>query len=257
MTDEVARRLKAKAGIRGERLVTCSTHTHCAPALASGLDFIFGAPIPRRPESADRTLHQGADRRAWRRPRSGPSQPVRPGRLAWGQGSVALRGQPAGAQEGQVGQLRRQPERAGRHSLPVLRVTDPAGKVRAVLVGYACHCTTLGRRVQQDLRRVGRLRLRRDRAAVPRRDRRWRSSAAGPTPTPSPGGTSTTPGTTRRPLAREADRVLATSPHPPARPADARSSARSSCPSARGPSRDDLEKRDPSSPAPKGSSPGR
>jgi hypothetical protein len=30
------------------------------------------------------------------------------------------------------------------HSLPVLRVTDPAGKVRAVLVNYACHCTTLG-----------------------------------------------------------------------------------------------------------------
>jgi hypothetical protein len=30
------------------------------------------------------------------------------------------------------------------HSLPVLRVTDPAGKVRVVLAGYACHCTTLG-----------------------------------------------------------------------------------------------------------------
>ena len=30
------------------------------------------------------------------------------------------------------------------HSLPVLRVTDPSGKVRAVLFGYACHCTTLG-----------------------------------------------------------------------------------------------------------------
>src|SRR5262249_47626483 len=29
-------------------------------------------------------------------------------------------------------------------SVPVLRATDPAGKVRAVLFGYACHCTTLG-----------------------------------------------------------------------------------------------------------------
>ena len=45
MTDEVARRL-AKAGVRRERLVTCATHTHCAPALASGLDFIFGTPVP-------------------------------------------------------------------------------------------------------------------------------------------------------------------------------------------------------------------
>ena len=30
------------------------------------------------------------------------------------------------------------------HSLPVLRVADASGKVRAVLFGYACHCTTLG-----------------------------------------------------------------------------------------------------------------
>ena len=30
------------------------------------------------------------------------------------------------------------------HRLPVLCATDPSGKVRAVLAGYACHCTTLG-----------------------------------------------------------------------------------------------------------------
>ena len=30
------------------------------------------------------------------------------------------------------------------HALPVLRVADLDGKVRAVLAGYACHCTTLG-----------------------------------------------------------------------------------------------------------------
>ena len=29
-------------------------------------------------------------------------------------------------------------------SLPVLKVTDLDGKVRAVLMNYACHCTTLG-----------------------------------------------------------------------------------------------------------------
>ncbi len=29
-------------------------------------------------------------------------------------------------------------------SVPVLRATDASGKVRAVLFGYACHCTTLG-----------------------------------------------------------------------------------------------------------------
>ena len=30
------------------------------------------------------------------------------------------------------------------HSVPVLRAIDATGKVKAVLFGYACHCTTLG-----------------------------------------------------------------------------------------------------------------
>ena len=36
MTDEVARRLQAKARIRRERLVTCATHTHCARPWPAG-----------------------------------------------------------------------------------------------------------------------------------------------------------------------------------------------------------------------------
>ncbi len=35
------------------------------------------------------------------------------------------------------------PEGPVDHNVPVLRVTDPAGKLRAVLFGYACHNTTL------------------------------------------------------------------------------------------------------------------
>ncbi len=31
------------------------------------------------------------------------------------------------------------------HQVPVLRVTDPKGTVRALVFGYACHCTTLSR----------------------------------------------------------------------------------------------------------------
>src|SRR3954452_9973001 len=88
MTDEVARRLKAKAGIRGERLVTCATHTHCAPALASGLDFIFGNPVPpdqkARIERYTRELIDGMEKVALR-----ALEARAPGRLSWGQGSVS------------------------------------------------------------------------------------------------------------------------------------------------------------------------
>ena len=33
ITEEVAARLKTKVGLKRERFVVCSTHTHCAPAL--------------------------------------------------------------------------------------------------------------------------------------------------------------------------------------------------------------------------------
>ena len=50
VTEEVASRLKNKVGLKRERFAVCSTHTHCGPALNSELDFIFGTPIPGRPE---------------------------------------------------------------------------------------------------------------------------------------------------------------------------------------------------------------
>src|SRR3954466_9627984 len=46
VTEEVAARLKAKAGLPRERFVLCSTHTHCGPALSGSLGYIFGGPIP-------------------------------------------------------------------------------------------------------------------------------------------------------------------------------------------------------------------
>jgi hypothetical protein len=143
MTDEVARRLHAKARIRRERLVTCATHTHCAPALASGLDFIFGAPIPpdqkERIDRYTKELIDGMEKAALQ-----ALATRAPGRLAWGQGSVGFAANRRVLRKGKWVNFGVNPNGPVDHSLPVLRVTDPEGKVRAVLVGYACHCTTLG-----------------------------------------------------------------------------------------------------------------
>ena len=46
VVEEVAARLNKRVKLPRERFVVCSTHTHCAPALSSGLDFIFGDPLP-------------------------------------------------------------------------------------------------------------------------------------------------------------------------------------------------------------------
>jgi hypothetical protein len=143
MTDEVARRLKARAGVRPERLATCATHTHCAPALASGLDFIFGSPVPAdqkgRIERYTRELIDGMEKAALQ-----ALEARAPGKLAWGQGTVKFAANRRVLKKGKWVGFGVNPNGPVDESLPVLRVADPAGKVRAVLVNYACHCTTLG-----------------------------------------------------------------------------------------------------------------
>jgi dienelactone hydrolase len=56
-----------------------------------------------------------------------------PAQLAWGVGKVGF-----------AANRRSFPLKPIDHDLPVLRVTSPEGKVRAIFTSYACHCTTIG-----------------------------------------------------------------------------------------------------------------
>ncbi len=69
----------------------------------------------------------------------------KPARLSWAQGSVDFAVNRRRIKDGKVSfGITPWPAGPVDHSLPVLRVTDPDGKLRGVLVNYACHCTTLG-----------------------------------------------------------------------------------------------------------------
>src|SRR5262245_27445455 len=143
MTEEVANRLNTKTGIRRERLVTCATHTHCGPALDRGLDFIFGTPIPAdQKERISRYTKELLD--AMEKVALQALAARAPARLAWGQGTVGFAANRRVLKNGKWVTFGVNPNGPVDHSLPVLRATDSAGKVRAVLVNYACHCTTLG-----------------------------------------------------------------------------------------------------------------
>ena len=85
---------------------------------------------------------------------------------------------------------------------------------------------------------------------------RWRSSAAGPMPTPSRGATSTTPSSTGSPPRREVDAARQVGPHPPARP-DRRPASQDRAAPGTTPGPRHARTSEPSSPVPKGSSPGR
>ena len=143
IADEVAARLLAKAGLPRDRLAICSTHTHCAPAVGSALDIMFAGPLP-----ADQRAHIDAYTRdltdALERVAIEAMAARKPGRLSWSQGSVGFAANRRVIKNGKWTGFGVTPDGPVDRSLPVLRATDLDGKTRAVVVGYACHCTTLG-----------------------------------------------------------------------------------------------------------------
>ncbi len=130
MTGELADRLNRRAGIARERLAVGSTHTHSAPCLPGVAPNIFARPIPPEDRARiDRYARDLTDK--LERACLDALKDRRPATLAWGRGKVDF-ARNRRAQGGPVD-----------HSLPMLRAVDPDGKLRAVVVGYACHCTTL------------------------------------------------------------------------------------------------------------------
>jgi putative membrane-bound dehydrogenase-like protein len=129
MRAEVLKRL-AGTGITGEHFAIGSSHTHSAPMLEGVLPNLFSMDIPaehkvnivRYTRELTDKLEQVA--RAALKNRQ-------PAQLAWGQGKA------------QFARNRRTPGGPVDHDVPVLRVTAPDGQARALLVNYACHCTTV------------------------------------------------------------------------------------------------------------------
>jgi neutral ceramidase len=140
LTEEVAERLQSE-GVGRARLVVAATHTHSAPELTGVLPTHITAPrAPEEEATIDRYTNVLVDRveevaRAALADR-------RPARLAWGQGSAGFAANRRVLREGKWAAWGIQPDGAVDHDLPVMRIAEPDGGLRAVLLGYACHATT-------------------------------------------------------------------------------------------------------------------
>jgi len=130
MTEELAGRLRRRAGIARERLAVAATHTHSAPCLPGVAPNIFGRPIPAEQQARiDGYARDLVDKLEAVCVEALASR--RPSRLEWGRGRVDF------------AMNRRTPGGPVDHDVPVLRAVGRDGKALAVVVGYACHCTTL------------------------------------------------------------------------------------------------------------------
>ncbi len=134
--DAVAARLKQRAGIPRDHFAVCSSHTHSGPMTEGFAANIFAEDLPaEQQEHIHRYTAELTDKLesvvlAALADRS-------PGRLKWARGTVGFAAN------------RRTKDGPTDRSFSALMVTDLGGLLRAVVVNYACHCTTLGSEINR------------------------------------------------------------------------------------------------------------
>jgi hypothetical protein len=138
----VSAMLQAKFALKPEQVILSASHTHCGPVLRSALydayplDENQRALIEKYSTQLETNIVETVGRAL---------AALVPARIAAGQGSAGFAVNRRNNPEGNVPQLIAQGALKGPtdHSVPVLAVSTPDGKLKAVLFGYACHNTVM------------------------------------------------------------------------------------------------------------------
>ena len=131
MTDAIASAVQRRLGLGRSQLLFNASHTHCGPVVDEQLSVAY-----------DLSPSQWADIRAYT---AGLEQELvtlvasalstlAPATVAWARGIARF---------ARNRRVQFTPDGPVDHSVPVLRVSAPDGRIRAVVFGYACHNTTL------------------------------------------------------------------------------------------------------------------
>jgi len=140
----VCSRLNDRHGLQRHQVALCASHTHTGPALVRNLSPLHYLIVDREHQNLIKGYTATLEDKLVEVVDKALSQTA-PVRLSWGSGTASFavnrRNNPANL----VPQLRDDGELKGPqdHDVPVLAVHDAAGKLRAVVFGYACHATVL------------------------------------------------------------------------------------------------------------------
>jgi neutral ceramidase len=141
LTEGIARRL-SNAHVRREQFVISATHTHTGPVVGGALPYIFNVPAsPAQQQAIDR--YTGSLGGKLEEVARAALANRRPSRLSWAIGRAGFAANRRVIKDGKWTGFGITPDGAVDHDLPVLAVHAPDGALRAVLVNYACHATTL------------------------------------------------------------------------------------------------------------------
>lgn len=127
---------------RSQVAIACS-HTHTGPVVGHNLGSMYFLSQPQQAQVQRYTaeLTQKLIKLVSR-----ARADLQPCRLHWGAGTATFAVNRRNNPEDKVPELREQGQLRGPvdHDVPVLRVADLQGQLRAVVFGYACHATVLG-----------------------------------------------------------------------------------------------------------------
>jgi len=139
LSDLVAARVEKQYGLERSRLVLNSSHTHTGPVIRGNLETMF-----RMSPEETAVVREYSERLAENLVAviGAALGDLKPASVAFGNGSAGFainrrEATPAGVK---LGVNRSGPTD---HDVPVIRITAPDGKLRALVFGYACHNTTL------------------------------------------------------------------------------------------------------------------
>jgi hypothetical protein len=141
LANEVALRLE-NAGLERRQLAISATHTHTGPTLAGTLPFIFSTPLTDHEQLVVNRYSADLVDKLERVAREALAS-RQPARLAWGRGTAHFAANRRVLKNGKWTGFGVTPDGVVDRDLPVLTVRTADGALRAVLVSYACHATTL------------------------------------------------------------------------------------------------------------------
>ncbi len=139
----IAKALESSHGISRERVVFSSTHTHCGPDLVLGLDNIFTTELSET-EITARQHYSESLASGLLKAGDNAIKNLTAATIAYGHGEVGFAANRRVLNEGRWMNFGVQADGPVDHSVGVLRVSSPDGKLLGAIFNYACHCTTLG-----------------------------------------------------------------------------------------------------------------
>jgi hypothetical protein len=142
LTEGVVKGIQARHAIPRERIAVCATHQHTGPSIHGTAPFMFSRDLPADEIGRIERYAAGLEQRLIEVALAALANRA-PARLAWAQGRAGFAVNRRLIVDGKAAGYTATPGGPVDHALPVLRAVSDSGEVRAVLVNYACHCTTL------------------------------------------------------------------------------------------------------------------